>query len=290
MSEKVGAVMVVGAGISGIQSALDLADSGFKVYLVDSKPSIGGLMSQLDKTFPTNDCSMCIEAPKMVDAGRHQNIELLTYSELVSVEGEDGNFHAKILKKPRSVDIDKCTGCGLCTENCPIMLKIQIPEKPPAPEVRDRELIDGFISEHADLPNPLIQILLDVSGKYSYLPRDVLEYLAFRLEIPFSNIYRIATFYKSFSLEKRGDYHVKVCLGTACHVRGGSRVLDKVRTVADIYGGDTFSIETVNCLGACALGPIIVVNEEVHGHVTIDGVDKVMNELGASKAEGGEEE
>ena len=112
--EVVGSVLVVGGGIGGIQSALDLADSGFKVYLLESSPAVGGTMPQLDKTFPTNDCSMCILSPKLVEAGRHLNIELLTYSELEDVQGQAGDFTVRVRKKARYVDPDKCTGCGLC--------------------------------------------------------------------------------------------------------------------------------------------------------------------------------
>ena len=117
---KIGAVLVVGGGVGGIQASLDLADSGFKVYLVEEKPAIGGVMAQLDKTFPTNDCSMCIMAPKLVDVGRHPNIELITYSEIESIDGAPGNFKVKIKEKPRYVDIEKCTGCGVCAQECPI--------------------------------------------------------------------------------------------------------------------------------------------------------------------------
>ena len=119
----IGAVLVVGGGIGGIQTALDLAESGYYVYLVEKSPSIGGVMTQLDKTFPTNDCSMCILSPKLVECGRHLNIELLTYSEVLDIKGEPGNFTASVRKKARFVDGAKCTGCGLCVEGCPIVTK-----------------------------------------------------------------------------------------------------------------------------------------------------------------------
>jgi heterodisulfide reductase subunit A len=110
--------LVVGGGIAGIQAALEIAEKGFKVYLVERSPSIGGRMAQLDKTFPTLDCSACILTPKMVDAASHPNIELLTYSEIESVDGYIGNFKVKIKKKPRYVNIDECVGCGACAEAC----------------------------------------------------------------------------------------------------------------------------------------------------------------------------
>jgi heterodisulfide reductase subunit A len=112
------ATLVIGAGIAGIQASLDIADAGFKVYLVEREPTIGGRMAQLDKTFPTLDCSSCILTPKMVDAGRHPNIELLTYSEVVGLQGQAGDFRVKVKKKPRYVHEELCTGCGLCVEAC----------------------------------------------------------------------------------------------------------------------------------------------------------------------------
>jgi heterodisulfide reductase subunit A len=112
------ATLIVGGGIAGMQAALDIADAGFKAYLVEREPSIGGRMAQLDETFPTLDCSSCILTPKMVSVGGHPNIELLTYSEVVGVEGIAGHFMVKVRKKPRYIDIDKCTACGICAENC----------------------------------------------------------------------------------------------------------------------------------------------------------------------------
>ena len=273
--------LVVGGGIAGIQTALDIADNGLKVYLVERTPSIGGRMSQLDKTFPTLDCSACILTPKMVDAARHPNIELLTYSEVEKVEGYVGNFNVTVRKKAKSVDESLCTGCGSCMENCPISLEPQIPERPEkAPPVRDMEFIDGLIEKNSHFEGPIVQILLEVNDRYRYLPRDVLEYLSFKLEIPLSTIYRIATFYKAFSLELRGKYHIKVCLGTACHVRGARQIIDKVRGMIADYEEGFFSLETVNCLGACALGPIMMVNDEVYGNLTVDKVDDIILSLG----------
>lgn len=118
--QKVGAVLVVGGGIAGIQASLDLAEQGFKVYLLDRALAIGGTMSQLDKTFPTNDCATCILAPKLVEAGRHPNITLITNAELEGLEGEPGNFVARVRLKPRYIDPEKCTGCGVCAEKCPV--------------------------------------------------------------------------------------------------------------------------------------------------------------------------
>jgi heterodisulfide reductase subunit A len=119
-----GSVLVIGGGIAGIQTSLDLTELGFKVYLVERNPSIGGRMAQLDKTFPTNDCSLCILAPKMVEVYRNPNIELMTYHEVKDVSGLAGDFTVNIIKKPRYIDETKCKGCGDCASKCP---KIEVP-------------------------------------------------------------------------------------------------------------------------------------------------------------------
>ncbi len=120
--QKIGAALVVGGGIAGVQAALDLANSGIRVYLLERSPAIGGKMAQLDKTFPTNDCAMCIISPKLVEAGRHLNIDIITNSELVGLEGEAGHFKAFIKRHPRYIAMDKCTSCNDCSEVCPIIL------------------------------------------------------------------------------------------------------------------------------------------------------------------------
>ncbi len=117
--EKVGKVLVIGGGIGGMEASLNLVEAGFKVYLVDEKPNIGGKMSQLDKTFPTNDCSMCIMAPKLVEVGRNANVELLMGSEVVALEGQPGNFTAVVKRGPRRIVKEKCTSCGLWRRTVP---------------------------------------------------------------------------------------------------------------------------------------------------------------------------
>ena len=118
--KKIGAVLVQGGGIAGVQASLDLANSGFKVYLVERDAAIGGMMAHLDKTFPTGDCATCIVSPKLVECARNLNIEILTLSELVGLEGEPGHFKATVRRHPRYVIEDKCTGCSECTQVCPV--------------------------------------------------------------------------------------------------------------------------------------------------------------------------
>jgi NADH:ubiquinone oxidoreductase subunit E/NAD-dependent dihydropyrimidine dehydrogenase PreA subunit len=261
--------MVVGAGISGIEASLKLADAGKKVYLVEKESSIGGHMAMFDKTFPTLDCAACILTPKMVSVGQHPNIELLTYSELEEVAGYVGNFDVKLRRKARYIDEDKCTGCGSCLERCPVQHKPGDNGHPPAkiemtPEMQRR--IERIIDHHRHERGPLVLILQDINQELGYLPRPALKYVSQELKIPLSRIYHVATFYKSFSLEPRGEHIIKICVGTACHVRGAQRVLEMLENRLEIKAGQTtpdmkFTLETVNCLGACAMGPVVVLDD-----------------------------
>ncbi len=269
---KQGSVLVLGGGIAGIQSALDLADSGFKVYLVEREPSIGGVMPQLDKTFPTNDCAMCILAPKLVATGRHPNIELITYSELKKIEGDSGNFSVTINKRARSVDLSLCNGCGLCVENCLVRFKSQKPTPHDAKtdlDEKEIEKVEQILERHGKDTESLIPIMQSINEEYHYLPKNVLTYVSQEVQVPLSQAYQVATFYTAFSLKPRGKHTIKVCMGTACHVRGSPRILDEIKRHLNIESGETtedglFTLETVNCLGACAIGPVVVIDEKYY--------------------------
>jgi len=119
-NKKIGAVLVQGGGIAGVQASLDLANAGFKVYLVERSAAIGGMMSHLDKTFPTGDCATCIVSPKLVECSRNLNIDILTHSELLNIEGEPGHFNVSVKQSPRYVDENICNDCGDCTSVCPV--------------------------------------------------------------------------------------------------------------------------------------------------------------------------
>lgn len=155
-NDKIGAVMVVGGGIGGIQTSLDLAESGFKVYLVESQTGIGGRMAQLDKTYPTNDCSMCIFSPKLLLAGQEPNIDILSYCEVEDVHGWPGHFRVKIRKKARYVLEDRCKGCGDCAAECPVELPSEFDGKLGARaaiyRVFPQTVPQAFVVEKADRP------------------------------------------------------------------------------------------------------------------------------------------
>jgi NADH:ubiquinone oxidoreductase subunit E len=281
--EKVGAALVVGGGIGGMQAALDLAESGIKVYLVDSKPSIGGVMSQLDKTFPTNDCAMCTIAPRLVSIGRHKDIEVLTLSEVERITGEPGNFNVALKRQARFVDESVCTGCGSCVANCPIRFVPQPLDGERlvelAPDVQ--ATVDQIINEHRHRQGPLMPILQSINVVYNYFPEDVLRYVAQQLDIPLPQVLRVATFYNAFSLKPRGKHIINVCMGTTCYVRGGERLMEKFSDVLKIQPEETtpdmlFTLKSVRCIGCCGLAPAVMVGDEVHGKLTIKQVPGII--------------
>jgi NADH:ubiquinone oxidoreductase subunit E len=281
---KSGAVMVIGGGIAGIQSSLDLADSGFKVYLLEETPAIGGTMAQLDKTFPTNDCAMCVISPKLVACGRHLNIDLITNSEILGVTGEAGAFTVKVKQKPRYIDPAKCTGCGACTQNCPVT-RIAYPVERSELEIatQDREIVDGILAKHKGQKGSLMPVLQEINKQYNYLPKDVLRYVAAELGLKISEIHSIAKFYNSFSLEPRGRHKVSVCMGTTCYVRGADKLLQRLCEQLDTAPGGTtkdmrFTIESARCLGCCSLAPAVMVNDKVYGRVKIGDLARILKD------------
>jgi NADH:ubiquinone oxidoreductase subunit E len=298
-NKKIGAVMVVGGGIAGIQASLDLAESGYYVYLVEKKSAIGGVMAQLDKTFPTNDCSMCIISPKLVEAGRHLNIELLTNSEVTGISGAPGHFQIDLLKKARSVDMEKCTGCGVCLEACPIRYEVQIPETEKAKareayaQATDEAKVNQIINSYREEPGNLLPILLEINRYFNWLPRCALEHVSIELKIPLTEILRVASFYNAFSLVPRGKHIISVCLGTGCFVKGSTRLLEGLERELGIKHGQTtedmmFSLEVVRCIGCCALAPAMRVGDDTFGRLTPSMIPKILRSY--AKSYGKEEE
>ncbi|MFC2158637.1 FAD-dependent oxidoreductase [Acidobacteriota bacterium] len=199
--------MVVGGGISGIQAALDLATAGFKVYLVEKSPTIGGKMAQLDKTFPTNDCSMCIESPKFIECDRHPNIEILTYTEVDSVEGKAGDFTVTLVKKPRYVIEDKCTGCTVCVEYCPVSVPDQFNQN-----LSSSKAIHIYFSQAVPLVTYVDENCLNLKDKTCTICQGVcknnaidFDQEAVKMDIKVGAIV-LSPGYETFDPKLRGDY------------------------------------------------------------------------------------
>ncbi len=202
-----GDVLVLGGGISGIQAALDMATAGFKVYLVDKAPTIGGKMAQLDKTYPTIDCSMCIESPKFIECDRHPNIEIMTYTEIDAVEGTAGDFTVTLIKKPRYVIADACTGCGACTEYCPV--------KVPDPFNQDQSLnkaVHIYFSQAVPLVTYIDESCLYLKNKSCTICQNVCEKGAIDFQQTAEKIHLkvgaivLSPGYETFDPKIRGDY------------------------------------------------------------------------------------
>lgn len=279
---KIGSALVVGGGIGGMQAALDLAESGIKVYLVDNKPSIGGVMAQLDKTFPTNDCAMCTMAPRLVEIGRHKDIEKITLSEVESITGQPGNFSVRLNKKPRYVDEKKCTGCGACVSNCPTRNSVQIVEKEKIKlQPKYAETVTEILKKHQDRKGPLMPILQEVNAAYNYFPENVLRYISQETKYSLSHITRIATFYSSFSLKPVGKHTINVCMGTACYVRGSGILLEQFSEKLNVKAGETtedmlFTLKAVRCIGCCGLAPVATIGDDVYGKLQTKKIPEII--------------
>jgi NADH:ubiquinone oxidoreductase subunit E/NAD-dependent dihydropyrimidine dehydrogenase PreA subunit len=285
--EPCGAVLVCGGGVAGIQASLDLSAAGYRVYLVEESPTIGGGMARLDKTFPTGDCATCIISPKLVECMRDYNIDIMTMSDVTQLRGEAGHFQVEVRKRPRSVDADKCTGCGDCWQACPVRSS---PQVPPAfePGVRldpnDRAWLDNLLARYQGDPAPLIPLLQDINDERRYLPRAMLEYLALRLTIPLAEILRVASFYNAFSLEPVGRHIIEICLGTACFVRGSGMLMERLESELGIRDGGTdaqrrFTLRSVRCIGCCALAPAMRIGGVTFGRVKLDKVTEILEQF-----------
>ncbi len=154
--------------------------------------------------------------------------------------------------------------------------------------------IDTIIDQNGDKESAILSILQDVQAKEKYLPKEALEYIGEKLHIPLNKIYRIATFYRAFSLSPRGKHEVCVCMGTACHVRGAQRIIDQVKLALDIRPGETtkdrnFTLETVNCLGVCAAGPVVAIDGQYFGKMSSAKVAGTLKKFRSDKKKGGDE-
>lgn len=281
--EVVKKALVIGGGVSGMQAALDIADGGYEVYLVEKTSSVGGNMIRLSEVFPTLDCPQCILTPKMVEVAQHPRIKLFAYSEVVDIGGNVGKFKVRLRRKPTSIDRLKCTGCGDCEQNCFVRYKPYPSQEEPRPALspEDEARLKNIMERHKHKKAPLISVLQDINEEFRYLPAPILRRLAYDLRLPLARILKVATFYSLFSLKPRGRHVISVCEGTTCFVRGASRLIEELEKRLGIKVGEVsedgeFSLETVRCIGCCALAPCIRIDQDVHGKVRPTAVGDIL--------------
>lgn len=282
-----GAVLVCGGGIAGIQASLDLSGAGFRVYLVEESPTIGGGMARLDKTFPTGDCATCIISPKLVECMRDLNIEVLTMADVAGLEGEAGRFHATVLKRPRSVDSTKCTGCGDCWSACPVRNHPELPDEfQPQGQLKaeDAARLDEILARYEGDPGAMVPVLREINIAYQYLPRAILEQLASRWGVRLASVLRVASFYDQLRLEPVGRHVVEACDGTSCHSKGARAMLERLEKEIGVAVGGTdpsgrFTLRTVRCLGLCASSPAMRINGQNFARVDLDGVSAILEQF-----------
>ncbi|MBA7577624.1 hypothetical protein ES708_19477 [subsurface metagenome] len=239
-------------------------------------------MAQLDKTFPTNDCAMCTMAPRLVEIGRHKDIEIITLSDIEKVEGEAGNFKVILNKRPRYINEEKCTGCGTCITNCPTRNIVQPLEKTKVElEPQYKEKVLEIIRINKDREGPLMAILQQINTAYNYLPENVLRYVSQEVGYSLSHILNIATFYSSFSLVPRGKHIINVCMGTACYVKGSERLMERFSDVLEINENETtsdklFTLKSVRCIGCCGLAPAAMIGDTVYGKLSTKDIPGII--------------
>jgi len=282
-----GAVLVVGGGVAGIQASLDLSAAGFRVYVAEESPTVGGGMARLDKTFPTGDCATCIISPKLVEFARDHNIDIYTMAEVTELEGEAGNFKARLVQRPRGVDVDKCTGCGDCWEHCPVRNVAETPEafEPNEPlSDQDEERLQEILARHEGDPGATMPILQDVSAAFGFLPRAILEHVSSRRQIPLAQILRTASFYHEFRLEPIGRHIVEVCTGTSCYAQGAGGVIERLERETGVRVGETdgeqrFALREVRCLGLCPLSPAMRVDGKAFVRIDPDDIPDILEQF-----------
>jgi NADH:ubiquinone oxidoreductase subunit E len=282
-----GSVLVCGGGIAGIQASLDLSAAGFHVYLVEQSPTIGGNMARLDKTFPTGDCATCIISPKLVECMRDLNIEILTMSDVVGLDGEAGRFQATVQRRPRSVNAEKCTGCGDCWNACPVRnspestLRFE-PQQPLDAQAEAK--LQEILARHQGDPGATMPVLQEINQSYRYLPRTVLEHVASNTGKRLPELLRVASFYDQFRLTPVGRHVVEVCSGTSCYSQGSRKLLGHLEKKLGICAGETdksgrFTLRTVRCLGLCALSPAMKIDGQSFGRVRFDKIPAILEQF-----------
>jgi len=279
-----GAVLVCGGGVAGIQASLDLSAAGFRVFLVEESPTIGGSMARLDKTFPTGDCATCIISPKLVECMRDYNIDVLTMADVTALEGEAGRFVAEVRRRPRGVHASKCTGCGDCWTVCPVRNTAEDPPpfQPAAPlNEADAARLSEILARHEGDPGGILPVLQEINESYGYIPRGLLEHLACLWGLRLAEVLRVASFYDRFHLQPVGRHVVEVCAGTSCHSRGSRALLKRLEKEIGVGPGETdesgrFTLRTVRCLGLCALSPAMRIDGQSFGRVSLGRVREIL--------------
>jgi NADH:ubiquinone oxidoreductase subunit E len=211
----------------------------------------------------------------------------LTMTDVLTLEGEAGNFTVTVRTRPRSVNEDKCTGCGDCIEHCPVR-NIPKPVETYSPsrklDKNETELLDGLIARHRDDKGALMPIIEVINRKYGHLPRALLEHAAARLEIPLANVLRVASFYDKMRFAPTGRHLIQVCDGTSCHSQHSKAVLRRLEQELGVSGGETdssgkFTLTTVRCLGLCALSPSVRIDDVTFSRVHPDDVPSLLEQF-----------